>query len=92
MFNDKIKRGKEKRGKEAKRAPKHGIKFKKDCGFCKNNLDLDYKNIELLSRYVNARGRIVSRRISGNCAKHQRKLACEIQRARFLNLLPYVGR
>jgi len=81
-----------KRGKEAKRLTKRGIKFKKDCGFCKNNLDLDYKNIELLSRYVNARGRIISRRISGNCAKHQRKLSVEIKRARFLNLLPYVGR
>ena len=69
-----------------------GVRFKKDCVFCKNTLDIDYKNIELVSRYVNQRGRIISRRISGNCAKHQRKLTQEIKRARFLNLVPYVGR
>jgi len=67
-------------------------KFKKDCAFCKNNLDIDYKNIELLTRYVSSRGKILSRRISGNCAKHQRKVSQEIKRARFLNLLPYTGR
>ena len=55
-------------------------------------MDIDYKNIELLSRYVSSRGKILSRRISGNCAKHQRKIAREIKRARFLNLIPYVGR
>jgi small subunit ribosomal protein S18 len=71
---------------------KRGVKFKKDCVFCKNDLDIDYKNIELLSRYVSSRGRILSRRISGNCAKHQRKVAQEVKRARFLNLVPYVGR
>jgi len=71
---------------------RRGIGFKKDCVFCKNELDIDYKNIELLSRYVSSRGRILSRRISGNCAKHQRKVSREIKRARFLNLIPYVGR
>jgi len=74
---------------ETKEFVKKGIKFKKDCVFCKNDLDIDYKNIELLSRYISSRGKILSRRISGNCAKHQRKLAREIKRARFLNLLPY---
>ncbi len=69
-----------------------GPRFKKDCSFCKNTLDLDYKNIDLLSRYVNSRGRIISRRISGNCAKHQRKISQEVKRARFLNLLPFVGK
>ncbi|MFA7676749.1 MAG: 30S ribosomal protein S18 [Candidatus Omnitrophota bacterium] len=78
--------------KEPKKFAKRGIKFKKDCAFCKNDLEIDYKNIELLSRYVSGRGKIVSRRISGNCAKHQRKVACEIKRARFMNLIPYVGK
>ncbi len=83
----------DKKFKETKRNFKRGANLiKKDCVFCKNELDLDYKNIELLSRYVNPRGRIISRRISGNCAKHQRKLAKEIKQARFINLLPYVGR
>jgi len=81
---------KEKDPKKTLRA--RGIRFKKDCAFCKNELDIDYKNIELLTRYLSSRGKILSRRISGTCAKHQRKIACEIKRARFLNLLPYVGR
>ena len=67
-------------------------RFKKDCAFCKNKLEIDYKNIELLSRYLSARGKILSRRISNTCAKHQRKVARDIKRARFLNLMPYVGR
>ncbi len=81
-----------KKGKDPKRVVRRGVKFQKDCAFCKNNLDLDYKNIELLARHVNSRGRITSRRVNGNCAKHQRKIASEVKRARFLNLLPYVGR
>ena len=91
MFNKFNKKDKDK-VKEPRGALKRGVRFRKDCVFCKNTLNLDYKNIELLSRYVNARGRIISRRISGNCAKHQRKLAREVKRARFLNLLPYVGK
>jgi len=67
-------------------------KFKKNCVFCKNTLDIDYKNVELLTRYMSSRGKILSRRISGTCAKHQRKVSREIKRARFLNLLPYTGR
>jgi small subunit ribosomal protein S18 len=67
-------------------------RFKKSCIFCKKELDIDYKNLELLSRYVSGKGKIISRRISGNCAKHQRKLTREIKRARYLSLLPYVGR
>ncbi len=80
--------------RDTKRVPRKGtgIKFKKDCVFCKNELEIDYKNIELITRYVSSRGKILSRRISGNCAKHQRKIAREIKRARFLNLIPYTGR
>jgi small subunit ribosomal protein S18 len=66
------------------------VGFKKSCIFCKKELDVNYKNIELLSRYVSTKGKIISRRISGNCAKHQRKIAREIRVARFLSLLPYV--
>jgi small subunit ribosomal protein S18 len=79
--------------RESRDQLKRGVKVvKKDCVFCKNELDIDYKNIELLSRYVSSRGRILSRRISGNCAKHQRKITQEVKRARFMNLIPYVGR
>lgn len=68
------------------------LRFKKRCIFCKENLPIDYKDIELLSRFLNVKGRITSRRVNGNCAKHQRKLARAIKRARFLALLPYVSR
>ncbi|MBU1112993.1 MAG: 30S ribosomal protein S18 [Candidatus Omnitrophica bacterium] len=78
--------------REKKDLPKKGVRFKKDCSFCKDNLDIDYKNLELLSRYVSSRGKILSRRISGNCAKHQRKIARQVKLARFLNLLPYSGK
>lgn len=83
-----------KKPKEDKKAPRkeRAVKVKKDCVFCKNVLDIDYKNIELLERYISSRGKILSRNISGNCAKHQRKIAREIKRARFLNLIPYTGR
>ncbi len=66
------------------------VRFKKRCIFCRQNLDIDYKEVELLSRFLSSKGKIVSRRVSGNCAKHQRKLAREIKRARFLSLLPYL--
>jgi len=81
-----------KRKKDTKRVVKKRIVVKKDCVFCKNDLDLDYKNLELISRYVNSRGRMISRKLSGNCAKHQRKVSVEVKRGRFLNLLPYVGK
>lgn len=83
---------KDSKDKGKKRIIKKGIRVQKDCAFCKNSLDIDYKNIELIARYVSSRGKILSRRISGNCAKHQRKVTRQIKRARFLNLIPYTGR
>lgn len=74
------------------RQPPRISRFKKNCVFCKKDFGIDYKNIELLSRYLSSKGKIISRRISGNCARHQRRVAQEIKRARFLSLLPYVGR
>jgi len=74
----------------AKKKKTKQVRFKKECIFCKKNLEIDYKNIDLLSRFLSSKGKIISRRISGNCAKHQRKLAREIKRARFLALLPYL--
>ena len=75
-----------------KKRIKRVTRFKKKCVFCKKDLDIDYKNIELISRYVSSKGKILSRRISGNCAKHQRKIAREVKRARFLSLVSYVPR
>jgi len=52
-------------------------------------MSIDYKNVSVLSQYVSGRGKIESRRRTKACAKHQRKLAQAIKRARFLALLPY---
>ena len=50
---------------------------------------VDYKNPETLKRYVNEKGKIVSRRVTGNCARHQRYISTQIKRARAIALMPY---
>ena len=64
---------------------------KKVCVFCgdKNNT-IDFKDVNKLKRYVSERGKILPRRITGNCAKHQRALTVAIKRARHIALMPYV--
>ena len=65
---------------------------KKVCMFCVDKVDhIDYKDTAKLRRYVTERGKIVPRRLSGNCAKHQRQLTTAIQRARIIALLPFVA-
>ena len=63
---------------------------KKVCVFCgdKNNT-IDFKDVNKLKRYVSERGKILPRRITGNCAKHQRALTVAIKRARHVALMPY---
>ena len=61
----------------------------KVCAFCAEKADIDYKDIARLRRYVSDRGKIQPRRRTGVCAKHQRRLALAIKRARYLALLPY---
>jgi small subunit ribosomal protein S18 len=53
--------------------------------------DIDYKEVAKLRKYVSERGKILPRRISGNCAKHQRQLTMAIKRARVVALLPYTA-
>ena len=61
------------------------------CFFCSQNLkNIDYKEIELLRRFVSSQAKVIDPRHTGICAKHQRKLALAIKRARFMGLLPYV--
>lgn len=63
---------------------------KKVCSFCADkSQNIDYKDINKLKKYVNDRGKILPRRISGNCSKHQRELTIAIKRARQVALLPY---
>ena len=64
---------------------------KKVCVFCgKENNEINYKDANKLKRYVSERGKILPRRITGNCAKHQRALTVAIKRARHIALMPYV--
>lgn len=62
----------------------------KPCFFCTDKREPDYKDIELLTRYLSERGKIVSRGRTGICRNHQRKLSLAIKRARALALLPFV--
>ena len=64
---------------------------KKVCRFCSQKMRINYKDTDTLRRYTTERGKILPRRITGTCAKHQRRLALEIKRARALALLPYVA-
>jgi small subunit ribosomal protein S18 len=64
----------------------------KICQFCADkNLRMDYKNVDMLKRFVTEDGKIRPRRQTGTCAKHQRELAGVIKRARHIALLPYVS-
>ena len=81
------------RGERSERAPykKFFPPKKKFCRFCQRNIKfIDYKNADILKRYVPDRGKISPRRVTGTCSFHQRKLAAAVKRARHMALLPYV--
>ncbi|HLD83093.1 MAG TPA: 30S ribosomal protein S18 [Candidatus Omnitrophota bacterium] len=64
---------------------------KKVCRFCLDkNKVINYKEVKALEYFIKERGKIFPRRISGNCAKHQRRLKRALRQARFMSLLPYV--
>ena len=66
---------------------------RKVCRFCADkNLRIDYKEPKTLKYFITERGKIIPRRISGNCARHQRKVATAIKRARNIALMPYVAK
>lgn len=63
---------------------------KKVCAFCVDGVtDIDYKDVPRLRRYITERGKILPRRITGNCARHQRLVTRAIKRARVMALMPY---
>lgn len=63
---------------------------RKVCSFCQDKIQyIDYKDVAKLRRYVSERGKILPRRISGTCARHQRQLTEAIKRARHVALLPF---
>jgi small subunit ribosomal protein S18 len=80
------------RGERPQRGGRRVPRFKKKvCKFCHNKeLVIDYKRSDILMRFITDRGKILPRRITGTCAKHQRRVAAEIKRARTIALLPFV--
>lgn len=65
----------------------------KTCFFTQNNIKhIDYKDVDILKKFINPHGRIVSRKRTGTTAKNQRQLAMAIKRARIMGLLPFVAR
>ena len=65
---------------------------RKVCSFCVDKVEaIDYKDVAKLRRFITERGKILPRRISGNCAKHQRQVTLAIKRARNIALLPFTA-
>jgi len=77
---------------QAKKKATYTRRKKKVCVFCVDkNSTIDYKDVNKLKRFVSERGKILPRRITGNCAKHQRELTNAIKRARHIALMPYTA-
>ena len=69
------------------------IKKDKRCYFCVNNLkEVDYKDASFLRRFINSYGKILPKKRTGTCSKHQRKLAIAIKRARVMAIIPFVNK
>jgi small subunit ribosomal protein S18 len=64
---------------------------KNRCRFCRSRVEVNYKDVGTLQKLCTPQGKLFSRKRSGNCAKHQRKLKTAVKHARFLALMPYVG-
>ena len=76
----------------ARRRPGKGMRRrKKVCAYCfEEGKSIDYKDVASLKKFISERGKILPRRITGTCAKHQRELTVAIKRARHIALMPYV--
>ncbi len=69
---------------------KRGRRKKRVCAFCADKINsIDHKDVNKLKRYISERGKILPRRITGSCAKHQRTLTIAIKRSRHIALMPY---
>ncbi len=80
-------RKKQYKNRKRKTFDKHKI-----CRFCADSsLNIDYKDYSMLRYFVTERGKIIPRRISGNCARHQRKITAAIKRARSIALIPFTA-
>lgn len=78
--------------KKKKKPQKRKTFVKKTCRFCEGKMpNIDYKDTDCLRQFITERGKMLSRRLTGNCAKHQRKISQAIKKARYIALLPYVS-
>jgi small subunit ribosomal protein S18 len=78
---------KTKRAQKKERRPKRKV-----CNFCADKIaDINYKDATRLRKFISERGKILPRRISGNCAKHQRLLTTSVKRARIIAFLPFAA-
>lgn len=62
---------------------------KRVCRFCTDKIDIDYKDAKLLKQFITERGKIMPRRLTGTCARHQRSLASAVKTARIIALIPF---
>ena len=77
-------------GREGRDDKKRPVGRRKMCKFCGDEtIKIDYKDAGLLKYFITDRGKLVPRRISGNCAKHQRKIATAVKRSRMIALMPF---
>lgn len=78
-------------GRDGKPAKKNYKKqaFKKFCQFCQDKSVIDYKDVQKLKRFIAEGGKILPRRMTGTCAKHQREISTAIKRARIASLIPF---
>jgi small subunit ribosomal protein S18 len=72
---------------EHPRRERREVTVKRDCKICKDQITIDFKQPDLLKKFMTERGKILPRRISGNCARHQRQIATAIKRARCMLLV-----
>ncbi len=74
------------------RRKRRALQRRRVCRFCADpSILIDYKELKTLSQFTTERGKVIPRRISGNCAKHQRKISLAIKRARHIALMPYTS-
>ena len=77
--------------KKVARQESHPMK-KKVCAFCMAKKEsIDYKDVATLKKYITEKGKILPKRMTGTCSRHQRELAVAVKRARQMALLPYIG-
>jgi small subunit ribosomal protein S18 len=77
-------------GREGRDDKKRPVGRRKQCKFCADEaIKIDYKDASLLKYFITDRGKLVPRRLTGNCAKHQRSIAVSVNRARMIALMPF---